>query len=250
MNKIPNWEIKSLKNVYSDSEFTPIELSIAAHGIGISSNKIFDNLRKSIFVGDEIYILLSKDKTKNKNKIFLGFKKSYMFFELLSNSSFTKYINCKQKEYKYSKDIIVENNYKTRSSQSQWRELLVNELLKYSLDNSVICPISNIKVDMLLVPQLMRASHIKEFVSCNDITEAYDANNGLLLIANIDVLFDNHYISVNDDGGIILSKNLKDENLIKSLNIQKFLFKPLLNPKRREYLKYHREKFYQLEKTR
>ena len=57
------------------------------------------------------------------------------------------------------------------------------------------------------VENVLRASHIKAYSEC-DRDEKYDINNGLLLSANIDALFDRHLISFDEDGKLLVSKKL------------------------------------------
>ena len=85
------------------------------------------------------------------------------------------------------------------------------------------------------------ASHIKPWKDSND-TERLDKFNGLLLCPNLDKLFDNGYISFQDDGKIIFSK-LLNKNDLKSLNIHENMSIDLKN-ENFKYLKFHRdEKF-------
>jgi putative restriction endonuclease len=92
-------------------------------------------------------------------------------------------------------------------------------------------------LEYLKYPSLV-ASHIKPFIKSNK-EEAYDKYNGLLLSRNLDGLFDKGYISFNDNGKIICSKNL-DTDLTLTLNKYKLNDK-ILHHKRLEYLDYHRE---------
>ena len=99
------------------------------------------------------------------------------------------------------------------------------------------CPICHIKV-----PQLLIASHIKPFRDCAHIYETATHDNGLLLCRNHDFLFDQGYISFNDDGTIIISKALIE----KDPHLEHFNFDTRLDPiymtkNRRKFLKYHRE---------
>jgi predicted restriction endonuclease len=73
-----------------------------------------------------------------------------------------------------------------------------------------------------------------------------DLNNGILLSPNIDYLFDKHSISFQDDGFIIISNKIEDENLNK-LGIVKTI-KIEVNSDMKTYLKYHRNKFYETQK--
>jgi len=82
------------------------------------------------------------------------------------------------------------------------------------------------------------ASHIKPFIKSND-KEAYDANNGILLSRNMDMLFDLGYISFENDGTMIKSSKLSDD--VKKNLADYALENSFINKKRLEYLKYHRK---------
>ena len=88
------------------------------------------------------------------------------------------------------------------------------------------------------------ASHIKPLAACikeQKMQEAYDKNNGLLLSPNIDAYFDKFDITFDDDGRIVLGKNIPQEikNILKDYQIDK----EVLNDERKRYLKYHRSLF-------
>ena len=97
-------------------------------------------------------------------------------------------------------------------------------------------------LEKLSYPSLV-ASHIKPFISSNE-QEAYDANNGLLLSRNMDILFDQGYISFLDNGEIICSDKLTNE-LKEHLNLYK-LDSIFFNKERLNYLRYHRENILKL----
>ena len=98
------------------------------------------------------------------------------------------------------------------------------------------CSVSECNMTDLLI-----ASHIKPYRYCKE-EEKFDVDNGLLLSKNIDHLFDQGWISFNDDGSILYSEKL-DENLKKKLKTY-FLDKKYLSNKRLNYLKYHRENIF------
>lgn len=92
-------------------------------------------------------------------------------------------------------------------------------------------------LEELSYPSLV-ASHIKPFIQCLNDDEAYDPNNGLLLSRNMDILFDQGYISFNDDGTIIYSPQL-NEDVITHLDNYK-LDNIFINENRIQYFDYHR----------
>lgn len=92
-------------------------------------------------------------------------------------------------------------------------------------------------LEKLSYPSLV-ASHIKPFIQCSNDDEAYDPNNGLLLSRNMDILFDQGFISFNDDGMIIFSPQL-NQDVIKYVGNYK-LDSIFINENRIQYFDYHR----------
>lgn len=113
----------------------------------------------------------------------------------------------------------------TRLGQGRFRQQLIERW-------GGTCAVSKCKL-----AQVLRASHIKPWrVSTN--TERLDPNNGLLLSANIDALFDKGLVSFNDKGEMLVSKQIpqiEKSRLKLSAGLSR-------NPNREErhYLKYHR----------
>lgn len=255
LKKVPNWNRNKLDFKLS-GEFTPIDLSIAAHGIGVSANLEFEKLRRNVFKSDLMMILLSKEINGNK-KMFIMFEKNPSFFTIIGegNKSWEKYLeqNNKQEMYNLLKqDRLDANEFeKTRKSQNKWRLLLAEEMMGYTTnENEIFCPLTYITANFDSVGTLFRASHIKGFAECN-INEAFDINNGIIMVANADALFDKHLISIDDDGTIIYSYLIeKNGKLIQELRLNEKVFKAILNEERKRYLKYHREVFKAKEKIR
>lgn len=84
---------------------------------------------------------------------------------------------------------------KHRIGQGLFKELLLN---KYGCK----CALCTITTEKMLI-----GSHIKEWSSSSD-EEKLDVNNGLLLCAHHDALFDKHLISFDNDGKVIVSPTL------------------------------------------
>jgi hypothetical protein len=88
------------------------------------------------------------------------------------------------------------------------------------------------------ISSVLRASHIKPWRKCSD-QERLDPANGLLLVANLDALFNDGLITFADDGEMIASDRLATEER-HVLRIQgRLLKKP--SERQRVYLKYHRD---------
>jgi hypothetical protein len=63
----------------------------------------------------------------------------------------------------------------------------------------------------LAVPELLRASHIKPWASCDNDAERLDVFNGFLLLPNLDAAFDRGFITVGNAGEVLVSKLLGKE---------------------------------------
>ena len=95
------------------------------------------------------------------------------------------------------------------------------------------CPVTGISNTELLV-----ASHIKPWGVCTN-SERLDPNNGILLSALVDRLFDRGLITFKDDGAMLVSQRLSRADR-KLCNMD--AAKPIkLSEKNRHYLAYHRE---------
>lgn len=91
------------------------------------------------------------------------------------------------------------------------------------------------------VQAALRASHIKPWSHCEESTERLDINNGLLLIANLDALFDAGLISFSDKGQIMIAESIPSREwrtLGLSANLK---LKERPNRAMKRYLAYHHE---------
>jgi hypothetical protein len=123
---------------------------------------------------------------------------------------------------KTSKSIVSES----RVGQAKFRK----DLLKYWKT----CAVTNFKIERLL-----RASHIKPW-SVATPTERLDSFNGLLLVPNLDALFDDGFISFDKQGQVLISSKLPEtEYAALGLAIDMKLRK--INGAHAPYLAYHFE---------
>lgn len=122
---------------------------------------------------------------------------------------------------KFEKESIV----KIRIGQSSFKQNLINLYGK--------CCICGLKH-----PNFLIASHIKPWSMSSD-TEKLDKYNGLLLCPHHDSLFDKGYISFDNEGKIMISKNLSKMDKIL-LNIRDDMFIKM-QENNQVYMKWHRE---------
>ncbi|MBP5490667.1 MAG: HNH endonuclease [Lachnospiraceae bacterium] len=113
---------------------------------------------------------------------------------------------------------------KVRVNQGVFRDTLIRKYGKCCL-----CGVTD--------PKLLIASHIKPWAEAEP-NEKLDHNNGFLLCPNHDKLFDMGLISFDNDGKILISDNLSEENRI-FMNVNENMLIDLSDGNRR-FLDYHR----------
>ena len=255
------WDFDNLDVELSNGQFTSIPLHCAVHGLGMSEDIEFHKIRHHLFKGDTFILLVEKNKLQPSN-MFIMFEKNPIFFSVLgeTNKSYEDYQKLIRKRLlnkTLAKDNAVADisdaDEVTRQQQSAWRKMLAKEMMGYTqIDSQVFCPFTYITADFNKLGSLFVASHIKGFKDPNTTNEEkYDINNGLLVCANADALFDKHLITINENKELIFSYLLDNDIRLKSqLLLMQPIFQPILNEKRMEYLGYHREIFYKLERER
>lgn len=87
----------------------------------------------------------------------------------------------------------------------------------------------------------MTASHIKPWCKSN-VREKLDIENGFLMCPNHDRLFDQGWISFDDNGKIIIADEMSQEDRI-FMNVNKDM-KITLSEKNKIYLQYHRSNIF------
>jgi hypothetical protein len=95
----------------------------------------------------------------------------------------------------------------------------------------------------LAVPDLLRASHIKPWADCASDAERLDVYNGLLLAPHLDAAFDQGFITVQDDGAVVVSAAL-DEGARGLLGLAHPLRVRGLEERHRRYLPWHRQRVF------
>lgn len=117
---------------------------------------------------------------------------------------------------------------KVRVNQSVFRQNLIQKYHKCCL-----CLVD--------VPSMLVASHIKPW-SESEKDEKLDADNGLLLCPNHDKLFDQGYITFDDNGAIVISEEV-NQRMQMCMNISPDL-KIDLSQGNKKYMKFHRENLF------
>lgn len=95
----------------------------------------------------------------------------------------------------------------------------------------------------LAVPALLRASHIKPWADCETDAERLDVFNGLLLAPHLDAAFDGGFITLADDGPLMVSEHL-DPAARQLLGLTGALRAARLAAGHLRYLPWHRERVF------
>ena len=97
----------------------------------------------------------------------------------------------------------------------------------------------------LAVPELLRASHIKPWAECGRDEDRLDVYNVVLLSATLDAAFDGGFISVADDGTVLVSDVLDAEARVLLGLGQPMKVRGIVEGHRR-YLSWHRGKIFKM----
>lgn len=162
-------------------------------------------------------------------------------FEKLINTEneFEKKLKKLAEQYGVSGTMVVTHETRLPQVQEAFRDRLIE---KYG-QKCLLCGMTH--KDMLI------ASHIRRAAD-EDIFGKADYNNGLLLCANHDKLFDKYLISFNClSGKIMISKTLSDEEKrICGLDENYHLPEDILTEERADYLVVHNDEFMKKESER
>ena len=93
------------------------------------------------------------------------------------------------------------------------------------------------------VPELLRASHTKPWADCDTDAERLDVFNGLLLAPHLDAAFDAGFITVGEDGVVVVSDALSGDARL-ALGLDEGLQVEGLERAHERYLPWHRSKVF------
>ena len=93
------------------------------------------------------------------------------------------------------------------------------------------------------VPELLRASHIKPWADCDTDAERLDIFNGLLLAPHLDAVFDSGFITVAEDGTVVISDALPS-SARSTLDLNGPLKIHGLHRAHQRYLPWHRSRIF------
>ncbi len=95
----------------------------------------------------------------------------------------------------------------------------------------------------LTIVELLRASHIKPWADCDSDAERLDVFNGVLLAPHLDAAFDRGFITIGDDGVVVVSGALGEADR-RVLGVDVPLRVKALGDGHRAYLPWHRERVF------
>lgn len=217
---------------------------IESISVNVKGTKTYDNLPKSnnylkkfdisyvseflkdyLFVKtDDTAIKISSDETTEINEM------ADLKLDLLELQN-----DIKEETSEFIGEQYVENVVRSRNAGAQKR--FRNNLFRHTGSKCAICG--------LPIPELLTASHIKPYSKCEEIYDAVNYENGLLMCPIHDALFESaRYITINAiDGKIqIKKKYLPFKELFGLDEIEKIDSK-LLTTERKHYLEWHNNKF-------
>jgi hypothetical protein len=93
------------------------------------------------------------------------------------------------------------------------------------------------------VPEVLKASHAKPWTDCVTDAERLNVYNGFLFAANIDSLFDSGLITFTDEGGILISRFVSEEEY-PLLGIKTSDRLRWIDEKHLPFLQWHRDKVF------
>lgn len=255
-----SWNFENLDVELTEGQFTPINLHVAVHGLGMEEDIDFHKIRHHLFKGDTLLLLF--ELNSERNNMFLIFEKNPIFFSIIgeTNNAYVRYQERIRRRLvnaaiarENAFDVEDMENEVTRQQQSAWRNMLANEMMAYTQEpRQIFCPLTYITANYDKLGSLFVASHIKAFSDPNTTNEEkYDVNNGIIICANADALFDKHLITINQNKQIVFSFLMDDDMRLKSqLLLMQPIFQPILNENRMRYLAYHESVFNRKEDER
>ena len=172
------------------------------------------------------------DKNSRGNHMYSNALKQYRLYL----NSVDEHPDCRQYEDAIKNDTSIPETQRTaivqsRIGQGAFRKQLIE---KYQ-GHCIITGLDH--------PQLLVASHIKPWaVSSN--SERLQVDNGLLLSATYDRLFDSGLITFDGSGKIFLSSLLSAENVARLNLVPQTSYSLILSPQMKMHLEYHNDRIF------
>jgi hypothetical protein len=186
---------------------------------------------------DEVILIPTDKRTHHLTRkmgecnIWYGDEKNNRIVQDLFSQYESDLASCIQAVEDFSQELVgadIECLVKQRLNQGIFRE----QLLKRFNCKCTLCGVSN---ELFLI-----ASHIKPWAK-SDCNEKLSKHNGLLLCPNHDKLFDKGFISFTDDGKIIISHQLSEnDKMFLNITPQMRIKEEFMSKEMKIYMEYHR----------
>ena len=181
---------------------------------------ILEDIKKGLNCSDCLKVQYTNDLYHNLNIEYRN-----------ENVKIVDYENMKRMSQIYNKKGIPVDRDSSKDLQVFFKDCLFNEFRHACC----VCGID--------LPHMLIASHIKPFRDCGYTVEAMDSNNGLLLCRNHDYLFDQGYISFDDDGHILLTNECLEKQDVYNVHKGFILNQKHMTNSRKKFLEYHRNTY-------
>ena len=229
-----NYNISWIKNLFK------LNKSTKTLSKNISSN--FTKEKFKLFLIEHMTTIINNHAFESRSKVLLEWTE-YLRTININNNILCVDLNDENELEKIKKNDNLSTTekealYKARIGQGKYRE----DLLKL-YDKT--CVLSGIKA-----PELLIASHIVPWREGTN-EERLDKHNGLLLSATIDKLFDQYFISFDEEGIMVISDSFKNkhhnyEDIMLTIGVYESFVKKdkaiKLSHQTKEYMKKHYEK--------
>ena len=212
-----------------------------------------EHLRYNIFThSDDAYLIKTSDRSfvvpRVKKSGDVGFGQSNVWYakedkDKAFREKALQYIADLRNKYngKITDDIAYcENVYKKSDLKETEKQILAKarigqgdfrDRLIQRDESCVLCGLKN--------RNLLYASHIKPWSVCKDSNEKLDSNNGLLLCAIHDALFDKGLITFDENGVLLISESVSEDD--RELLALKDGFVLKMNDSMKSYMKWHHD---------
>ncbi|MGN1344289.1 MAG: HNH endonuclease [Traorella sp.] len=186
---------------------------------------IMDDIKKGLNCSDCLKVYYTKHLFEHTKLLFRN-----------EDAGFVSYDHLDLMMTVYDKVGIPEDRDSSKELQVFFKDCLFNEFRH----SCCVCGID--------LPYMLIASHIKPFRDCGYLVEAMDANNGLLLCRNHDYLFDQGYISFDDNGELLISPEVLKKKDAFNIHEHFKLNNVHMTKSRKKFLEYHRKNYFQKKK--
>lgn len=198
----------------------------------LQSDSEYYNLVREVGIPNISYLSILKLRNVNNNKImyycrvFIDYKPDIIKYE-------------SPMELEQEKEILSSNLTERKKSNLLNARQGQGEYRKKLLEECPSCPFTSVNDERLLI-----ASHIKPWVRSND-EEKVDPKNGFAFTPTYDRLFDQGFITFEDDKRLKVSPWISpmNQNRLNIYDGKIIKFLPL-DDKREKYLQYHRAEVY------